>query len=126
MSDMTLETNQLTLQLERIEQIQQQIHDELVEDTLKSIEELLAEKKSRLTTIIRSGVLNNGVTDTEREHLAQILKRDLALEAVIKQKLAIVGNKLRKTKAARQGVGQYAFATAHLSAQLLTSTDLTG
>ena len=114
------------LQLRRIEEIQCELRRALVEDSLERLDELLAEKKSRLDTLLAGPLLGENASEGERQRFQELLRRDLALEALMKQKLKVLGNRLRKTRAARNGVGQYAFATAHLSSQLLARTDVTG
>lgn len=116
----------IELQLERIEQIQQRLHQVIRDETLDQFEELLAELNSRLGTVFSAGGGRSAQLKLHRERLERIGISQRELASLSESVLAILAQRLSASHAARQLNNKYKVEPVKLAAALRLGTDLTG
>jgi hypothetical protein len=114
------------LQLERIEQIQQRLHQVIRDETLDQFEELLTELNSRLSTVFGTGGVQLSQLAPHRERIERIGTAQQELAKLAGAALATLTKRLSATHDARQLNNKYKVEPAKLAASLRTSTDLKG
>ena len=120
---------QTSLQIGRIEHIQAQLRQMILEESLDGLNPLLEEMRSRLWTLLPAdgmpGVLHQWQGQAV-QRLMDVLATDRELKGLIQDKLKVVGNRLRKARQSRHAVTRYAVLPARANSQLMRSTDIAG
>lgn len=123
---MQLNSGRLDGQLERIRKVQAELRRVVLDETLEDLEELLAEKRSRLEGLLLAGHFLGEWRKERAAELRAVLEEDRALVRLIRQKLKLLGTRLKKAHESRYVATQYAIAPARTCAQSLHGTDVTG
>ncbi|MCC7479837.1 hypothetical protein IT575_15465 [bacterium] len=88
---------QLELQLRGVEAAQSRIRQVVEDDSLEGLEELLAEKGARMSAVLNRVVREPGLDNTVFARLGLILQADEALAGLIRRRLSVLRNEIRKT-----------------------------
>jgi hypothetical protein len=116
---------QITLQLDRIEEIQSELRRCVMDDSLPGLEPLIDEMGTRLRLLL------NGREPLElllphRTRLELVVRNNERLEELMQVQLKLVANRLQKTHATKQVFELYAGETYRLKQLTRHALDLDG
>ena len=120
-----MDVPRIELQLVRLEEIQHELRQSIMDDTLPGLEALIDEMGTRLKLLLDGGIPLE-LLSTFRSRLEHLVSNNERLEELMHVQLKLVANRLQKTHDTKQVFELYAGGTHKLKQLTKHSLDLDG